>query len=441
LVAGDIVRASHGGKRPRGVTEEPSVSTQEAEREIESNESSSPQASHSEGSPSGSSPTEDSSSEASPKDDTTAESPNETVTPDEQNDVPAESPAPNASPAAPASAAKPSASEGQAASAPSTTKSDATSAGQRIAAQRAAKAAKKAADKARRVEDAAAARETDDGAIAESRPVASAPDEVELRAAEVSRYMESHSNRLLQGIAAVAVILAVGIGVQFYLGRRDEKAGWALAHAVAATSARIGAAPETPDGQLRFGTEAMRDREALRRFRKVVAEYPSSSAARYARVAIANFLISEAKYAEAQTELRKAREGLEGDPRLDAAILEANGIAYLGQEKFAEAKQEFERLARVDRPRHVNASDYLLARTAFEHGDRDGAKQKLTALLERLRADDATPEPHVEDQARELLRTIDPSAVPAPAGGGGLDLNSISPEMLQQLLRQQGLGQ
>lgn len=320
-------------------------------------------------------------------------------------------------------------------------KSAAPSAGQRIAAQKAAKAAKKAVDKAKRAEDAANAASENEGE-GELRPVASSvPDEVELRAAEVSRYVESHSDTFFRAIGALVAAAVIAFGVSFYFDKKEESAGWALAHAVAATSASIGAAPEEPDGKLRFGTEAMRDAEGLRRFRKVVTDHPSSDAARFARVAIASFLIGQSKYADAQAELRKAREGLEGDVRLDAAILEANGLALLGQEKYAEAQTEFERLGRVDRPRNQNASDYLLARTAFQRGDRNGAKERLRAILDRLDDEGAAPAPYVEEQSRELLRQIDPAAVPAPAGGGLSGLDSLPPEILQQLLRAQGLGQ
>jgi len=426
------------------------VSTQEAERETESNESPSPVATTTptpegaEGAPEGdakvaAAATTDSSAEA---DATSSESaPAEEAVPAAASD-----PVPSDATSAPVAVATADAPKPAVAKAtPSTTSSTAESAstaGQRIAAQRAAKAAKKAADKARRGEEAEAARiESDEAALAAGTRGSSGPDEVELRAAEVTHFVESHSNAFLRGFAAVAVVAVVALGVNVYLQKRDEAAGWALAHAVAASSARTGAAPETPDGRLRFGDEAMRDREALRRFRKVVSDYPSSDAARYARVAIANYLIGESKFGDAHSQLRAARSGLDGDPRLDAAILEANGLAFLGERKYAEAQQEFDRLARVDRPRNADLADYLLARTAYERGDRNGAKTKLTTLLDRLDDEGANPGVHVEEQARNLLRQIDPSAVPQPAGGGGLDFNSLTPEMIQQLLRAQGGGQ
>lgn len=302
--------------------------------------------------------------------------------------------------------------------------------GQRLAAQKAAKAAQKAAEKARRAEESAASAESE-----ESVPVvASVPDELELRAAEVRGVFEKNTNNLMKigvGVLAGFVIFA---GVSAFMQHRARAAGDLLHRAVEATRAPIGSSEGQTDGRLRFATEAARDREAATRYRKVIAEHAGSDAARFAHLGLARLLMAEGKYAEAQTEVRAASQDVADEPAIEALTLEASALAYTGEQKYAEAQRAIDRLGQIDRRRYRDVADYLSARVLFDRGDRNGAKEKLRALLDRLDDEGATPLEHVEDQARNLMRQIDPSAVPAAAP------TQLSPELLQMLLQQQGLG-
>lgn len=314
-------------------------------------------------------------------------------------------------------------------------KSDAAlSPGQRLAAQKAAKAAKKATDKATRAADAAAKADEEVAAVGlASRPTPSAPDEVELRAAEVSNLVQKNQGLILRAAALLVVGIAVFGGVRAYLTFREHAAGSVLERAVEASRAEIGEAPEVPDGRPRYATIEARDRATLRLFRKVIAQQPSTEAARYAHLGIASMLLEDEKFDDALRELRAANSGLEDAPGLEAAVTEALGVAYLGKHDYAQATRQFQNLGRIDRRRYRDVADYQLARTLFDRGDRDGAKAKLTALLARLDGENATPAEHAQDQARNLLRQIDPSAVPQPAMPNGL-----TPELLR-MLQQQGL--
>lgn len=317
-------------------------------------------------------------------------------------------------------------------SASSAEASGAKSPGQRLAAQKAAKAAKKAADKSRRVEEAATAAEIEGaGMVPTAAPLA--PDDVALRAAEVTGLVEKNQSKIMRGITAVAALIAVFGLVQMGLRYRAGSAGELLNVAIAASRAEVGLAPEIPDGRPRYETAAARERNTVRLLRKVTTSYPSSDAARRAHVALGSILLANEKFSDALREFRAAGAGLEDEPGLEAQVLEGVGVAQLGQHKYAEAARSFESLGRLDRRRYRDLADYQLARAAFDRGDRDGAKTNLVALLARLDRPNATPSDHVQDQSRNLLRQIDPSALPAPAAPNGL-----TPEILR-MLQQQGL--
>lgn len=372
-----------------------------------------------------------------PEETANTESPAPTASGDEGSTDEPSTPAQAEEPAAPAATqAEPSAPSAKAESTSSSSSSKASAAqvtpGQRIAAQKAAKAAQKAAEKARRAEEAAAASESAD-AIPDAA-VPSVPDELELRAAEVRGAFEKNTGTLMKVGVAVLAGVVLFAGVSAFMQHRARASGELLLRAVEASRASIGSAEGQSDGRLRFESEAARDRETATRFRKVISEHAGSDAARYAHLGLARLLMGEGKYAEAQAEVRAASERVTDDPGLEALTLEASALAYTGEQKYAEAQRAIDRLAQIDRRRYRDVADYLAARVLFDRGDRNGAKEKLRGLLDRLDDEGATPLDHVEDQARNLMRQIDPSAVPANAP------MQLSPEMLQMLLQQQGLG-
>lgn len=312
----------------------------------------------------------------------------------------------------------------------------APSPGQRIAAQRAAKAAKKAAEKARRKEDEAAklSAEDEEAAAAALGQAPKGPDEFDIRAEEVGRRMEKVTPVATRtiGLAAAALVVLGAVGYVFKM--RDEDAGRLLAEGVEASAAEVGPAPESDDGLLRFATEAERTREALRRYRKVIRMYEHSDAAVQARLAIATQLLEEGKFREAKQELDAARRDLDTDqPEREVLFLELAVLARFGLNEHAAAQADIDRIGRTRGGTYRPLADYLSARSLYERGQRDQAKQRLVALVRSFDGADAPVAPHVRDQARALLAAIDPSAVPAAPRAALEGLEGLPPEILQQL--------
>lgn len=315
--------------------------------------------------------------------------------------------------------------------------------GQRLAAQKAEKAAKKSQQKLTRKEEAEAAKAASE--ILTTRP-AGEPDEAELRVAETRSYVASHSKQVVYAAVAIAAAFFAWFAFEQYSERQEVAAGRLLYQATEAARAEIREEPAAGETsrKLTFRSLAARDREALRRFRKVVSEAPSSDAAVRARLGIASILVAQDKLTEAKRELEAAAELRGDDPGLGAQAIEGLGVIALEQRQWSQAKQRFEELRALDGNRYQHVASYLAARTLFAQGRPNEAKPKLRALLDALEEADAPRLPYVQTQAELLLQQIDPSTArprPAGLGGGGLDLSSleggnIPPELLEQLQRQ-----
>lgn len=318
--------------------------------------------------------------------------------------------------------------------------------GQRLAAQKAAKASKKQAEKLTRKEQAEAERAANE--ILTARP-AGEPDEADLRVAETRTFVASHSKHLVYLGAAVVAVFLAWVGFEQYSAHKDAAAGRLLYQATEAARAEIREEPVENDRsrRLTFRSTASRDREALRRFRKVVSEASSSDAAVRARLGIASILVSQGKLTEAKRELSAAAELRGDDPGLGAQAIEGLGVIALEQRQWDEAKQRFEELRALDGNRYQHVANYLTARTLYAQGRANEAKPKLRALLDALEEADAPRLPYVQTQAELLLQQIDPSTARPSSrpslnlGGGGLNLDALEggqlpPELLEQLRRQ-----
>lgn len=335
--------------------------------------------------------------------------------------------------AEPAASAEP-ASAPQAAKAPATAAKPAEkelTPGQRLAAQKAAKAAQKAAMRGREAE------------LVEEKAIETAEETT-----KVARSWVEQHYKLIGGLLAGAVaVVALGAGVKWFFTRDDFAAGRLLWKATEAATAEIRTAEpgetESPDDNSpRFATPAARDREALARYQRVETAHPTAPATLFARLGHAATLLGQEKIAEARAEYERVASAEDVAPFLEAQALEGLGVTYFEQRDFAKAKQKFEELRALDHNRYQNVADYHLARVLHAQGQNDQAKQKLQGLLERLGEDDAPDLAYVQQQAELLLQDIDPSSAPRPSGGG-LDLNNLPPELLQQLLQRgmQGGGQ
>jgi tetratricopeptide (TPR) repeat protein len=173
-----------------------------------------------------------------------------------------------------------------------------------------------------------------------------------------------------------------------------------------------------------------------------------------AELGLAGVLYDQGKYADAQKAYEKVRDSQIGEVDADARAraTEGVGLSLEAQGKIDPAIAAFRQLENSDVPGFAVLGMYHQARLLFAKGEREPAKELLKKLLERLSktADKdkraAAGPSYVEEQARDLLGAIDPTAVPARADLGGLDLmqelnqsgGKIDQQKLQELLKKLG---
>ncbi len=316
--------------------------------------------------------------------------------------------------------------ETPAVSAPSLKERKKLSAGERLAAAKAAKAAKKSAARAERAEPA----EQEEEEI---------EDEVAQVAEAATSWVHDHQKTIVQVLAGAAVLSAVILLVQHFSGTGARASSELLAGALDVAASPVGEAQEGErmvPGQQRYEDEAARDAAALERYQRVVAEQPDTQAAAWAHLVLGRAKLDAGEYEAARTAFSAALEGAGGDNTLRAAALEGVGFSHEAEEHWDEAAAEFERLAGLGGAYEQVAALHQ-ARVLISKGERNDAIERLQALIEALRGEDAPKLTYVRDQAELTLMTLDASLVQrsAPAGAG---LDSLPPEILEQLLRQQG---
>ncbi|MBC7172499.1 MAG: hypothetical protein H5U40_08745, partial [Polyangiaceae bacterium] len=76
--------------------------------------------------------------------------------------------------------------------------------------------------------------------------------------------------------------------------------------------------------------------------------------------------------------------------------------------------------------------DYHAARMLLKKGEDDQAKQRLSGLLERLRAQQSPRSAFLMSQAEARLAILDPSLAAQGSSAGG----QLTPERIQQLIRE-----
>ena len=134
------------------------------------------------------------------------------------------------------------------------------------------------------------------------------------------------------------------------------------------------------------------------------------------------------------------------DVMVRGRALEGIGLALEGKGDLDGALKAFRELENTDTRGLKELGMYHQARILFAKGDTDKPRELLKGARERLKGTaspsnagplgESHPFQFLESQVDDLLRRIDPSAIPAPtapAPGGG---SGITPEQLQQLQEQ-----
>lgn len=267
-------------------------------------------------------------------------------------------------------------------------------AGERLAASRAAKSARKAADRGR------AAELVEDKALAQ--------------AAVAKDWLADNLKPLGLAAGGVLLVAAIGIAWSTIASNKNEEAGSQLAAALESN---------TYD-----------DAELAESYAAIVRDHEGTVAAAWALVGEGRALYGQGKHEQARDAYEAAAESTE-DETLQWIALE--GIAYT-----LEAEQSYEQaLEQLDALRALGKevtpiAGYHQARILIQQGRMDEAKIKLQGVLAELRQPYAPSLPFTRAETESRLALLDPNLAPST----GPDMKALQ-EQLDEMLRQQQSGQ
>jgi hypothetical protein len=258
---------------------------------------------------------------------------------------------------------------------------------------------------------------------------------------------------------AIVGLIVAGAGYAAYDHRsikRSEAASGELIKGTVAEKGRIsGGSQSKPEEELPddptpvFKSVDERRDTALASYRKVTSTYPGSGAAILARLGEAGVLLDKRNWDGALAAYRDVKGSplAAADPAVRGASLEGIGLALEGKGDIDEALKSFKDLESTNVPGQKELGLYHQARILFAKNDVDKAKELLKSAKEGIKkasssssgspAGESHPFTFLESQVDDLLRRIDPSAVPPPAPpGGGKSMSAEDLQRLQEQLQQ-----
>ncbi|MBX3250557.1 MAG: hypothetical protein KF901_25495 [Myxococcales bacterium] len=287
-------------------------------------------------------------------------------------------------------------------------------AGQRLAAAKAAKAAKKIAERGREAEV------VEDAAIE--------------RAEVAGGWLEKNRKTILGMLGAVFVVAAVYFGYDAHRSSKAAEATQLLWEATEILNAGIRAedadAPADED-EVTYTSIAARADAAIAKLEEVFAAGASADTLAWARLQHGRALYQKGQHAEARASFERALT--EGNDDVVPRALEGVAFTYEAEEAFDEAVARFEQLRQEESSSLRILADYHLARMHLAREQEEPAKEKLQAVLEALREEDAPRLAYVRDQAELRLMAIDSSLVQRDAA---MDPDEMR-RLIEQLQRQQ----
>jgi tetratricopeptide (TPR) repeat protein len=264
----------------------------------------------------------------------------------------------------------------------------------------------------------------------------------------------------------VILLGLVGLGgFLFYTSRVEKKAGTAseaLASAVAAQRGRVVAEDKRTDEEKDadptrvFPTAEARADAALASYNQVIDQHPGTGGAILAKLGQAGILLEKRDYAHALDAYNAvlATPLAAADPDVKGRGLEGVGFAKEGTGDLDGAMTAFKEVEKVDAKGFKELGRYHQARIHVAKGEKEKAKDILVEILalktpekdptkEALNPVDKGTLPGIDSQmfpylktvAQELLRSIDPKALPARTELGGPGGAKISPEELERLIK------
>jgi len=244
-------------------------------------------------------------------------------------------------------------------------------AGQRLAAQQAAKSARKAAQKGR------------DAELVEEKALA--------QAAVAKDWMQDNLKPLGLMAGGVLIVAAMGIGWSSFTHGQNTEAGAELATVLEGDADDAAALASS--------------------FAAVADAHAKTPAAAWARIGEGRALYTQAKWEQSRVAYEAALDSSD-DEAVHWAALE--GIAYSleAEKSYDQAIEQLETLRELGR-NIAPIAGYHQGRILAEQGKLDEAKTKFESVLNELRQPDAASLPYTQEQTEARLALIDPSLAPA----------------------------
>jgi tetratricopeptide (TPR) repeat protein len=258
-------------------------------------------------------------------------------------------------------------------------------AGQRLAAQQAAKSARKAAQRGRDVE------------LVEERAIA--------QAAVAKDWLQDNLKPLGIMAGAVLVLAALGIGWSTFTHGQNAAAGAELAAVLESDADDVATLASS--------------------FAAVADAHAKTPAAAWARIGQGRALYAQAQWEQSRAAYQAALDSSDDEAVRWAAL---EGIAYSleAEKSYDDAIGQLEALRELDRS-IAPIAGYHQGRILAGQGKLEEAKTKFDSVLNDLRQPDAAPLPYTQEQTEARLALIDPSL----AAAGGVD-----PRKTEEFIRQ-----
>jgi hypothetical protein len=301
---------------------------------------------------------------------------------------------------------------------------------------------------------------------AEKRPVALLPSEMVDDAlartwSATGKWFRTNFHVLQWVIVAGVVGVA---GYMFYVSRTETKAGNASATLVSAVEAergRVVAEDKRSDDEKRFdptrvfATPEERVNAALASYNQVIDQHPGTGAAMLAKLGQAGVLLDKRDFQHALDAFNAvlASPLAAADLDVKGRAIEGLGLAKEGKGDLDGALATFGDLGKVDAKGFKELAKYHQARIHLAKGDKEKAKELLKELLALKGEADKDPTkdvlnptdkasalgldsqsfPYLKTVAEELLRSIDPTAMPSRMQLGSPTGPKLTPEQLRVL--------
>jgi tetratricopeptide (TPR) repeat protein len=265
-------------------------------------------------------------------------------------------------------------------------------AGDRLAARRAAKAARKASQRG------------------------TAPALNEAVAANVeaaTSWYSGHQATLWLITLAVVVVGGGTYAITEYLAGQRAQAAELLAKAVTTAQAPV---VDSDDAALlenvdeSYPTTKARAEQALTHYKALEKAFPDSRVASWGKLGEANALFALGRYEDAEPLYKQARGG-EAETYVQARALEGEGLSLVQRKKYVDAIARFDDMAKLAGGQYAPLADYQKARALRALDRRDEAKQILAKLVAdaetkaKASEDAVSPDP-AYDTVSELATTL-----------------------------------